>query len=229
MFEKQDVCLNAPPQDPKDAELPPSSLDGVPVAQPVAVPVKSLEEIPVKALDPEPKLTLAEVASYLAAIAVSPGAVTSPTVTEAERQEAPVPPVAPTPPCPPVQYKPEAVVRPQTPKNINPVEVSGGTTFSKMPEAQAGALETETLANLDTLKAGLDIQAPTVKPATNPAEITRNIRRYTLEAVRDKILTPTEAHGILNTVDDDRTLWALVLLSDGKVTLDQAERLIKWA
>jgi hypothetical protein len=58
---------------------------------------------------------------------------------------------------------------------------------------------------------------------------TENIRRYTLEAVRDKVFTPTMANGMIATKDPDHTLWALILLDQGKITVNQAVKLIRWA
>jgi len=63
---------------------------------------------------------------------------------------------------------------------------------------------------------------------TNPAKVIENVRCYTLEAVRDKILLPTQAADILVTRDHDRTIWALTLLGDGKITAEQATKLIRW-
>lgn len=62
----------------------------------------------------------------------------------------------------------------------------------------------------------------------DPAKVIENVRRYTLEAVRDKILTATQAADLLVTQDHDRTIWALTLLGDGKVTAEQATKLIRW-
>lgn len=63
---------------------------------------------------------------------------------------------------------------------------------------------------------------------TNSAKVIENVRCYTLEAVRDKILLPTQAADILVTRDHDRTIWALTLLGDGKITPEQATKLIRW-
>jgi hypothetical protein len=64
-----------------------------------------------------------------------------------------------------------------------------------------------------------------------PAEIyvpeTGDERVWTLEAIRDGVFTVEQARDILGLKDAARTNWALGLLAAGKITLDQAAKLLR--
>jgi hypothetical protein len=66
-----------------------------------------------------------------------------------------------------------------------------------------------------------------VLPPPAPATETGDERVWTLEAVRDGVFTVEQARDILGLKDAARTNWALGLLAAGKVTLDQAAKLLR--
>jgi excisionase family DNA binding protein len=66
-----------------------------------------------------------------------------------------------------------------------------------------------------------------VLPPPAPATGTGDERVWTLEAVRDGVFTVEQARDILGLKDAARTNWALGLLAAGKVTLDQAAKLLR--
>ena len=91
---------------------------------------------------------------------------------------------------------------------------------SNEPEAHESPVETP----LNT-----PVEADQLPPP--PAEIyvpeTGDERVWTLEAVRDGVLSVEQARDILGLKDVARTNWALGLLAAGKITLDQAAKLLK--
>ncbi len=66
-----------------------------------------------------------------------------------------------------------------------------------------------------------------VLPPPAPATGTGDERVWTLEAIRDGVFTVEQARDILGLKDAARTNWALGLLAAGKVTLDQAAKLLR--
>jgi hypothetical protein len=66
-----------------------------------------------------------------------------------------------------------------------------------------------------------------VLPPPAPATETGDERVWTLEALRDGVFTAEQARDILGLKDAARTNWALGLLAAGKVTLDQAAKLLR--
>lgn len=68
--------------------------------------------------------------------------------------------------------------------------------------------------------------AVTPTPEVAPEVQSGTFERYTLEAVRDGVLTTAQAVDILNLTDTHKAVWALSLLASGKITVVQCDRLI---
>ena len=116
-----------------------------------------------------------------------------------------------------------------------PALFQGGGVFPTVKSVEASAGPTKTLEPggaaiqyAEVTRVKLNPVAATEDPASSAAPGVQSgaFEHYTLEAVRDGVITVAQAVDILNPTDTSKAIWALSLMASGKITVVQCDRLL---